>query len=556
MQNRHWVIGVDFGTDSARAVIVDARDGREAAHATALYPRWAEGRYQDPGRNLFRQHPLDYLDALTACVREALAQLDPPARREIAALSVDTTGSTPCPVDESGTPLALREEFAENPAAMFHLWKDHSATEEADEITEAFRHNADGIDYTVHQGPYSSEWFWAKALHTSRLHPEIRGAARSWAEHSDWLPSLLAGETSPRQMYRCACAAGHKGYWHSDWGGFPSERCLGAIDPCLVELRRSYETAPLPSTHALGRLTPQWAERLGLDVGVIVGGSSFDAHAGAVGAGVNEATMVLNLGTSAVDLFVAPGERFRNKDVSWAANAAEDSIIPGLTGLETGQASFGDLFAWLRRLALEPAEREIRASALLDFRQRDALISELREGFLPEMQRQAQALDIRNIPAALDWFNGRRYPYVNERAKGAIAGLGVGSSAAEVYFALAASAAFGQRRILDALAAAGIEAHQLRAVGGIAQKSEFLMQLLSDVLGKTIHVSKSVQACALGAAIYAAVAAGLHPDIQSAQRAMCEGTLRSYRPDPARSAACGEAYARYLRLAERMEPAQ
>ena len=547
---KHYVIGVDYGSDSARAIVVDARTGEELAQSTAGYPRWLAGKYQDAGRRMFRQHPLDYLEALTLSVRGALDQLDGDVRDNIAAISIDATGSTPCPVDRGGTPLALLPEFAENPNAMFHLWKDHTATQEADEITRVFRHNADGVDYTIHQGPYASEWFWAKILHTTRLDPEVRAAAYAWVEHSDWLPSLLAGDTRPETMYRCACAAGHKAYWHSDWNGLPSEACIGALDPALVQVRRSYGAGPLPSTHCLGAMTAEWAQRLGLPEGVLVGGSSFDAHAGAVGAGVNGRTMVVNLGTSSVDLFAAPGEKFAGKDISWASNAAEDSIIPGLTGLETGQSSFGDVFAWFKRMALGPSKRLIRESAALDAAQKDALIAELEDGFLPQLQREAEQLDPADVPVALDWFNGRRYPNVNERMKSAISGLSMGTSAAEIYYALVASTAFGQKRILDALAKEGIEAERLVAVGGIAQKSEFLMQMLADVLNRPVHVSRTVQACARGAAIYAAVSAGMYASIEEAQQVMCEGILRSYQPRPEKAELCAQMYKRYLQLAQ------
>jgi len=543
--DRRFVIGADFGTDSARALIVDVLDGNEIAEATAGYPRWLAGKYQDAPRRMFRQHPLDYLEALTSCVRGALGRAGAGVRERIAALSVDATGSTPCPVDKSGVPLALLPEFSENPDAMFHLWKDHTAIEEAAEITRALRDNRDGVDYTRYQGPYASEWYWAKILHTSRLNPDVRGAAWSWVEHSDWIPALLSGETRPERMYRSACGAGHKAYWHSAWGGLPSESCLGALDPYLVQVRRSYGRGPLPSTHALGPLTAEWARRLGLDKGVIVAGSSFDAHAGAVGAGVNGSTMVLNLGTSAVDMFAAPAAAFAGRDMAYAGGQAEDSIIPGLVGLEAGQSAFGDVYAWFKKLLLWPLDA-LSGSA--------AYRRELEENLLSELDRAAEALPIENGPAGLDWFNGRRYPFVNEHAQSAVTGLHMGTTAPEVYRALVASTAFGQKRILDAWAAEGIEPENLVAVGGIAQKSEFLMQLLADVLGRPIGVSKTRQACARGAAIYAAVASGLYGRIEDAQRVLCEGMLRTYLPDPERAAQYRRQYARYRSLSAFMDP--
>lgn len=552
---KHYVIGVDYGSDSARAVVIDTRTGEEIAQAVAGYPRWLAGKYQDAGRRMYRQHPLDYIEALTATVRSVAEQVGEEVRKNIAALSIDATGSTPCPVNADGTPLALLPEFAENPAAMFHLWKDHTATKESDDVTRVFQNNPDGVDYTVHQGPYASEWFWAKILYTIHNNPDIREAAYSWVEHSDWLPSLLAGDTRPETMYRCACAAGHKAYWHSDWNGLPSEACLAELDPYLVQVRRTYGAGPLPSTHKVGVLTPEWAQKLGLEEDVIVGGSSFDAHAGAVGAGVNGKTMVVNLGTSAVDLFAAPDEKFAGKDISWVSNAAQSSIIPGLTGLESGQSSFGDVFAWFKKMVLGPSKKLVQDSEILSDDQKAALLKEMDDRFLPALQKEAEQLNPEDVPVALDWFNGRRYPCVNELAKSAIAGLSMGSSAAQIYYALVASAAFGQKRILDALAAEGIVAERLVAVGGIAQKSSFMMQMLSDVLGREIHVSKAVQACARGAAIYAAVSAGLYDSIEAAQEVMCEGILCTYKPNPEKKAGYDKLYERYLALSAFADPA-
>lgn len=205
-----YVLGVDFGSDSVRALILDIRSGAPVGEATAFYPRWKAGLYCNAARRQFRQHPLDYHEAFTQAVRGACDLVGVEISQQISALSVDTTGSTPCPVDENGTPLALLEEFSQDPDAMFHLWKDHTAVEEAEEITAQFRSGA--TDYTQFQGTYSSEWFWAKILHTVRRSPAIRARAATWAEHCDYMANLLAGTTALDQMCRCSCAAGHKAY--------------------------------------------------------------------------------------------------------------------------------------------------------------------------------------------------------------------------------------------------------------------------------------------------------------------------------------------------------
>ncbi len=544
---KHYVIGVDYGTDSARAVVIDALDGRELASHTAYYPRWKAGKYQDPARRMFRQHPLDYLEALEQSVRGALDKVGDGVRQAVAGLAVDTTGSTPCPVDRDGVPLALKPEFAEEPDAMFHLWKDHTAIDEANEITEAFRDNADGVDYTRFQGPYASEWFWAKILHVARTHPGVRDAAYTWIEHSDWMPSLLTGRTRPETFCRCACAAGHKAYWHSSWNGLPSGNCLGALHPYLAKLRETCSVALTGAGEAVGTLTGEWAGRLGLATDVVVGGNTFDAHAGAVGAGVNRDTMVINLGTSAVNMCVARKDALSGKEIGWIANTAENSIIPGYVGIESGQSSFGDVYGWLSGLLLWPVKALLPGES--------GAAQDLADRLLPALQAEAEKLDPEEVPVALDWFNGRRYPNVNESAQSAMTGLHMGTTPAAVYHGLTMSIVFGQKRIVETLAQQGVEPAKIVAVGGIAQKSSFLMQMLADALGKPIAVSRSVQACARGAAICAAVAAGCYPDIETAQGSMCEGTLLTYEPRQAWADRYGRAYRRYLSLAEYVDRA-
>ena len=304
-----YVVGVDFGSDSVRAVIVRASDGQVAAEAAAAYPRWAQGLYCDPGIRQFHQHPQDYLEALCTCVTEACAAAGETVSSRITALSIDTTGSTPCPVNRAGTPLALLPGFEENPNAMFHLWKDHTAGTEAAEITACF--SAGTPDYTVYQGPYSSEWYWAKILHTIRQDPAVRAVAYTWVEHCDWMANLLAGRTRPELAYRCACAAGHKAYWHSAWGGLPAKERLAQLDSYLAQVHDTFIQPPEPCTAVVGTITQEWAQRLHLPAQTLICGGSFDAHAGAVGAGVCAGTMVVNIGTSAVNMMVERADALR-----------------------------------------------------------------------------------------------------------------------------------------------------------------------------------------------------------------------------------------------------
>lgn len=540
-----YVVGVDFGSDSVRAVIVRASDGQVAAEAAAAYPRWAQGLYCDPGIRQFRQHPQDYLEALCACVTEACAAAGETVSSRIAALSIDTTGSTPCPVDRAGTPLALLPGFEENPDAMFHLWKDHTAGTETAEITACF--SAGTPDYTVYQGPYSSEWYWAKILHTIRQDPAVRAVAYTWVEHCDWMANLLAGRTRPELAYRCACAAGHKAYWHSAWGGLPAKERLAQLDPYLAQVHDTFIQPPEPCTAVVGTITQEWAQRLHLPAQTLICGGSFDAHAGAVGAGVCAGTMVVNIGTSAVNMMVERADALRGTGFAELAGQAENSILPGYVGIETSQSAFGDTYAWLKRLLLWPLESLLAGSSLPQ-EQQNALTQQAGQQLLPLLEQAAKALPPQPELVALDWFNGRRYPYNNDQASSAVCGLDLSVSAPALYRALVEATAYGQRRIVTGLTEHGIRIDRIVAVGGIAQKSPFVMQTLSDVLQRPITVSPVSQTCALGAAIYASVGAGLYANVEQAQAAICRPCRTIYQPDPAAAAYHAQKYQRYCEL--------
>lgn len=534
------VMGLDFGTDSVRAVAVDAATGRAEGEGLCFYPRWREQRYCDANSQVFRQHPLDYVESMTSAVRAAVGALAPEKLAAVRAVAVDATGSTVCPVGRDGRPLSLRPEFSGNPDAMFHLWKDHSAAAEAREINEVFT-SWGGDDYTRYQGQYSSEWMWAKALRTVRRDADIRREAISWVELADWIPALLTGRIDPDTMYRCFCAAGHKALWHSAFGGLPARECLAKLDPALAEVAAHYAAVPGMSTDRVGPLTDEWRGLLGLPPGVIVGGSSLDAHAGAVGAGVAPGTLVKVIGTSTVDMAVVGEAEIEGKSLRTVCGLAQNSILPGYIGLEAGQSAFGDVFAWFRRLlmwavddsqALAPAARD----ALFD-----RLLARLEEAMPPD--------DVPFDVVALDWFNGRRYPDNDDSLHSAVMGLSLGTDAPRLYRALVLAAVFGARAVVEGIAGAGIELRDVIAVGGIAQKSPYVMQLMADALGRVLRVSQSKQTCALGAAMYAAVAAGLHPDLLAAQKRMGSGFSREYRPDPARRALLEPLYGEYRRLA-------
>ena len=348
------LVGVDFGSDSVRVLFCNAITGEEISSGVSEYSRWKAGLYCDPNTNRYRQHALDYIEGLTRSFKKALASAHEGAGRNIISIAVDTTGSSPCPVDQKGDPLCLQDKFAENPNAMFHLWKDHTAVEEAKEINRVF--SSGQTDFTKYQGVYSSEWFWAKILHTVRIDPEIREQAYTWIEHSDWMAGLLAGVESADMISRGSCAAGHKALWNSEFGGLPSKEVLISLDPYLGIVSDRYPESTVPAGTCLGTISAHWAQKLGINPEAKIGMGSFDAHAGGVGAGIERKTMIKVIGTSTVDLVIEKPEVMKGKDLREICGQAEDSIVPGYMGLEMGQPSFGDSYTWVKNMSLWAGE--------------------------------------------------------------------------------------------------------------------------------------------------------------------------------------------------------
>lgn len=541
---RSLVAGADFGTDSVRVVVVDALTGERAARAVAYYPRWQKQMYCDAAANRFRQHPLDYIESFTACMREAMEQTG--ARKgDLRAIAVDATGSTPCPVDRECTPLALLDGFRDDPDAMFHLWKDHTAVEEAKEINRVL--SGAKMDYTMYQGIYSSEWYWAKILRTVRTNERVRQAAWTWLEHSDWIPALLTGNTDPDRLYRGSTGAGHKALWNSHFGGLPDRDCLGSMDPYLALIYDRYNTVPKPAGTRLGVITREWARKLDVPEDTVIGGGSFDAHAGAVGAGVRPGTMVKVVGTSTVDMLVEEKEKLEGKDLRAYCGLAEDSIVPGYIGIEASQAAFGDVYAWFSSLLMWPLSELLPGSGMISADAAEKLTEDARRRIIGELEKRAEQIDDVDL-TALDWFNGRRYPFLNENAKAAISGLSLGSTAPEIYRALVEATVFGSKRVFEGFVENGINIKRIIMVGGIAKKSPFIMQMMADVLERPVMVSHEEQVPALGAAIYAAVAAGFYPDVPAAQDALCEPYRENFLPDAGRSKKYSEKYRRYSSL--------
>ncbi len=555
MAKETLIVGTDFGTDSVRAVIIDAQSGKELANEVAWYRRWAAGKYCDPAKNMFRQHPLDYIEGMEKAVKGALAKLGKKAGRNVAAIGIDTTGSTPGAVDRTGTPLALTKGFEENPNAMFVLWKDHTAVKEAELINKTAR-GWGGTDFTKYEGGvYSSEWFWSKILHVLRADPKVRGAAFSWVEHCDWMPALLTGTADPLTMKRSRCAAGHKAMWHPDWEGLPPEAFLVKVDPLLRGLRARLYAETQTSDQSAGGLTAEWAKRLGLQPGIAVAVGAFDAHMGAVGGGITDRALVKIMGTSTCDVLVAPRRAVGAKCVAGICGQVDGSVIPGMIGLEAGQSAFGDVYAWFKDLLSWPLHDAVagakgsKAASLAQARR------DIEEKILDRLAEEAAEVDpAESTVAALDWLNGRRTPFADQTLKGALVGLTLGTTAPKIFRALVEATAFGSRAIVEQFRKEGVQIGAVIAEGGIARKSPFVMQVTADVLGMPIRVVASDQACALGAGMLAAAAAGIHPSVSAAQKKMGSGYDRVYKPDRNAAARYKNLYARYVQLGKALEP--
>ncbi|MGA2377798.1 MAG: ribulokinase [Spirochaetia bacterium] len=549
------IIGIDFGTDSVRAVVIDSQSGKELGNEVAYYRRWAAGKYCDPAKNMFRQHPRDYIEGMESCVKGALKKLGAKAGKRVAAIGIDTTGSTPCAVDRSGTPLALTAGFEENPNAMFVLWKDHTGVKEAELINRTAR-GWGGTDFTKYEGGvYSSEWFWSKILHVLRSDSKVRGAAFSWVEHCDWMPALLTGITDPLTMKRSRCAAGHKAMWHSDWDGLPPEAFLVKVDPLLRGLRARLFKDTHTSDQSAGGLTEEWAKRLGLQSGIAVAVGAFDAHMGAVGGGITDRTLVKIMGTSTCDVLVAPRRAVGSRCVAGICGQVDGSVIPGMVGLEAGQSAFGDVYAWFKDLLSWPLHdagggaRGAKAAALAEARR------DIEDGILDKLAAEAEKVDPgESTVAALDWLNGRRTPFADQTLKGAVVGLTLGTTAPKIFRALVEATAFGSRAIVEQFRKEGVPINAVIAQGGIARKSPFVMQVTADILGMPIRVVASDQACALGAGMLAAAAGGVYPSVPEAQRRMGSGFDKVYKPDRARTSRYQALYRRYTELSRSLEP--
>jgi L-ribulokinase len=524
-----YTIGLDYGTNSVRALIVNVANGAEIAAAVWTYAHGTQGVVLSRDPNLARQHPADYLTGAETTIKQALASAKKSVKGfspdQVIGIGVDTTGSTPLPVNKEGQPLVFQKKFAGNPAALAWLWKDHTSVNEAVEITALAKEIRPQF-LAKCGGTYSSEWFWSKLLHCLRTAPAVFNAAHSWVELSDFVPASLTGTEHPDKFIAGVCAAGHKAMWNAKWEGYPDTEFLAKLDPKLAQLRARLTPRVHTIDRAVGGLTAAWAKKTGLTAGIPVAVGAFDCHLGAVGSGVTPGTLVKIIGTSTCDISIAANTS-QLADVPGLCGIVDGSVLPGYFGLEAGQSAVGDLFNWWVNYIQPHGEK-------LSHRKLDEEALKLAPG-------ESGLL-------ALDWNNGNRTILVDQRLTGLMVGQTLYSTPAEVYRALVEATAFGALTIINRFEEYGVKISQIVNCGGIAEKSPLTMQIYADVTGRPMKLSRSAQTCALGSAIAAAVVAGAHKDYASAQEKMTGLKPKVYKPNAKAHAVYQELYALYREL--------
>jgi L-ribulokinase len=530
---KRYSLGIDYGTNSCRSLLIDLDNGTEVGSTVFNYPSGEMGILLDPkDPHVARQNPQDYLDGLEAVTRGALQQAAAKVpgfdAAQVVGIGIDTTGSTPIPVNAQGTPLGLLPEFQGNLNAMVWLWKDHTGYAEAAEITQLATEIRPDIIAKC-GGIYSSEWWWSKILRLSRVDAKVLDAAFSFVEHCDWIPAVLTGNTDPLKLKRSVCAAGHKAMFSSEWGGLPDKEFLARLDPKLADLRdRLYSDAHTSDTRA-GDLCQEWAQRLGLKAGIAIAVGAFDAHMGAVGAGIKEGTLVKILGTSTCDLMIAPASK-PLADVPGVCGIVNGSVLPGYYGIEAGQSAVGDIFLWFVNHLVPDSYGATVGDKFVN----------MEKAMLGKNPGSTGLL-------ALDWNNGNRTILVDVRLTGLLLGQTLHTEAHEIYRAYIEATAFGALTIIKRVEEYGVKIDEVINTGGLSIKNATLMQCYADIIGKPMKVSQSEQTCALGAAIFGAAAAGAGTlaDLQTKVTAVRE---KVYHPIPENQSVYAELYALYRTL--------
>jgi L-ribulokinase len=529
-----YALGLDFGTNSMRVLVVDVRDGRELSSAVGNYQSGTAGVVLDSRvPDLARQNPADYLSCIHSAVVQALEYASTDGEfstRHVIGIGVDTTGSTPMPIDKQARSLSMLSGFAGNPDAMAWLWKDHTGHAEAEELTAAAAKMRPAYLAKI-GGRYSSEWFWAKILRCIRVAPQVAAAAYTWVEIADWIPAMLTGVTDADKIRRGICAAGHKAFFNAEWGGYPDQEFLSFFNANLARTGKTLPKEVGTIDESVGGLSAEWAAKLGLPAGIPVAVGAFDAHFGAIGSGIVDGTLVKIIGTSTCDIMVAPGNR-KLADVPGLCGIVPGSVLPGYFGLEAGQSAVGDLFNWwVGKIQPHGAE----------------------EGSHEALTKSAEAMKPGESGLlALDWHNGNRTVLVDQRLTGLIVGLTLHSSPAEIYRALIESTAMGARMIMERLEEYGVPVKRVVNCGGISARNPMAMQIYADVMNRPIAISRSLQTCALGSAIAGAVVAGKsnggYDSFETAIPAMTGVLDRIFKPEPGAVATYEKLFGLYRRM--------
>jgi L-ribulokinase len=527
--NPKYSIGLDYGTNSVRCLIINVANGREVGTAVWNYEHGNAGVILSRDPNLARQHPADYVKGAEVTIKKALADAKKNVRgfkvEQVVGLGVDTTGSTPLPIDENGQPLAFNKKFSKNSAAMAWLWKDHTGVAEAAEITTLAKKTRP--QYLAKcGGVYSSEWFWSKILKCLRVAPEVFHAAHSWIELADYVPAELTGTLAPKKFAAGICAAGHKAMFNENWGGHPDAEFLSRLSPKLADLRKRLCKKVRAIDSAVGNLTLEWSKKTGLPKGIPVAVGAFDAHLGAIGCGIQPGTLVKIIGTSTCDIAIAPAQK-NLADIPGLCGIVNGSVLPGFFGLEAGQSAVGDIFNWFVNY-IRPHGEKFSHKILDD---EAAKLKPGESGLL-----------------ALDWNNGNRTILVDQKLTGLLIGQTLYTTPAEIYRALVEATAFGALTIINRFEEFGVKIEQVINCGGIADKSALTMQIYADVTGRPMKVSRSAQTCALGSAIAGAVVAGAHKNFAVAQKKMTGLKPKIYRPNPKSHKIYRELYSIYKTL--------
>ncbi len=523
-------LGVDFGTNSVRALILNLLNGKEIASSVSNYQSGDKGILLDKNNSqLARQFPGDYLESMEIAVKSAVNKVTENGfdLENIVGIGVDTTGSTPIPVDENLIPLAFQNKFRNNPNAQAWLWKDHTSIIESEEITKLAA--VIRPEYIAKcGGAYSSEWFFSKILHCYNTDKDVFNAAFTWLECSDYIPIVLAGIKDIKDVKRNVCSAGHKAMYSKEWGGYPDEEFLTKLSPEMRQLRKTLKEA-YPVNEIAGYLSKEWADKFGMKPGTPIAVGALDAHIGAIGSGVGDGVLVKIIGTSTCDIMVL--DKTENvQTIPGVAGVVNESVLPGYIGIEAGQSAVGDIFNWFVSNVLNKDESY--------------------HNVLTEQAEQLKPGESGLI--ALDWNNGNRNVLADFNLSGLILGQTLHTKDYEIYRALVEATAFGALTIVERMEEYGIEIDKLVNCGGIAEKNPMVMQIYADILNRPMEIAESAQTVAMGAAIIGGFVGMQGKDkfknIPEIQSRVCKVKEKKYIPNPDAVKVYAELFKLYTKL--------